>query len=50
MLSESLCAKCKGRLWCGKERCPLLVKFYAQTKVKPLIDSTFWRVLLHRVC
>jgi hypothetical protein len=41
MLSESLCAKCKGRLWCGKERCPLLVKFYAQTKVKPLIDSTF---------
>lgn len=41
MFSESLCAKCKGRLWCGKERCPLLVKFYAQTKVKPLIDSTF---------
>jgi hypothetical protein len=40
MLSESLCAKCKGRLWCGKERCSLLVKFYAQTKVKPLIDST----------
>jgi hypothetical protein len=41
MFSESLCAKCKGRLWCGKERCSLLVKFYAQTKVKPLIDSTF---------
>jgi len=40
MFSESLCAKCKGRLWCGKERCSLLVKFYAQTKVKPLIDST----------
>jgi DNA repair protein NreA len=38
--SGSLCAKCKGRLWCGKDRCPLLVKFYTQTKVKPLIDST----------
>jgi len=41
MFSESVCAKCKGRLWCGKEKCPLLVKFYAQTKVQPLIDSTF---------
>jgi hypothetical protein len=38
--SGSLCAKCKGRLWCGKDRCPLLIKFYTQTKVKPLIDST----------
>lgn len=37
----SLCAKCKGRLWCGKDRCPILVKFYAQIKVKPLIDSTY---------
>jgi len=36
----SLCAKCKGRLWCGKDRCPLLVKFYTQTRVRPLIDST----------
>ncbi|MCX6815021.1 MAG: Nre family DNA repair protein [Candidatus Aenigmarchaeota archaeon] len=35
----SLCARCKGRMWCGKDRCPLLVKFYAQTKAKPLIDS-----------
>ncbi|MFH0928885.1 MAG: Nre family DNA repair protein [Candidatus Aenigmatarchaeota archaeon] len=38
--SGSLCAKCKGRLWCGKERCPIVVKFYAQNKAKPLIDST----------
>jgi hypothetical protein len=38
--SGSLCAKCKGRLWCGKDRCPLLIKFYTQTRVKPLIDST----------
>ena len=27
-------------MWCGKNRCPLLVKFYTQTKVNPLIDST----------
>lgn len=37
----SLCAKCKGRLWCGKERCPILVKFYTKTKIKPLIDSRY---------
>jgi len=36
----SLCSRCKGRMWCGKDRCPLLVKFYAQTKARPLIDST----------
>jgi len=39
--SASMCAKCKGRMWCGKDRCPILVKFYTQTKVKPLIDSTY---------
>jgi hypothetical protein len=38
--NTNVCAKCKGRLWCGKDKCPLLVKFYTQTKVKPLIDST----------
>ena len=38
---NSLCALCKGRLYCGKDRCPLLVKFYAQIKNKPLIDSRF---------
>jgi len=37
----SLCALCKGRLLCGKDRCPILVKFYVQTKVQPLIDSTY---------
>jgi len=37
----SQCAICKGRLWCGKEHCPLLVKFYSYTKAQPLIDSTF---------
>ncbi|RLF63009.1 MAG: hypothetical protein DRN31_03350, partial [Thermoplasmata archaeon] len=25
---------------CGKERCPILVKFYSSVKTKPLIDST----------
>jgi hypothetical protein len=39
--SKSLCAKCKGRLWCGKSSCPLIVKFYSQNKIKPLIDSTY---------
>jgi hypothetical protein len=38
---SSLCARCKGRMWCGKDRCPIMVKFYAQTKVKPMIDSTY---------
>ena len=38
--SENMCSCCKGRLWCGKERCPLLVKFYAHQKTKPMIDST----------
>jgi hypothetical protein len=39
--NTSLCAKCKGRMWCGKERCPILMKFYTQTRVRPLIDSTY---------
>lgn len=37
---SSLCAKCKGRMWCGKDRCPILVKFYTHSKTQPLIDST----------
>ena len=37
----SLCALCKGRLFCGKDRCPILVKFYVKTKIQPLIDSTY---------
>jgi len=36
----SLCALCKGRLFCGKDKCPILVKFYVQTRVQSLIDST----------
>ena len=38
---SSLCAKCKGRMWCGKDSCPIMVKFYAQTRVRPMIDSTY---------
>lgn len=35
-----MCVLCKGaRMLCGKERCPLLVKFYSMAKTKPLLDS-----------
>ncbi|TRZ87816.1 MAG: hypothetical protein D4R88_08805 [Methanosarcinales archaeon] len=31
---------CRGaKLLCGKQRCPVLVKFYSRAKVKPLTDS-----------
>jgi len=34
------CVLCKGsKLLCGKERCPILVKFYAKQKTVPLLDS-----------
>jgi hypothetical protein len=34
------CVLCKGsKLLCGKTRCPILLRFYAQIKTKPLIDS-----------
>ena len=34
------CVLCKGsRMLCGKERCPILVKFYAKQKTVPLLDS-----------
>jgi len=37
---DSLCVFCKGsKMLCGKTRCPILVKFYAQMKTKKLIDS-----------
>ena len=37
---DTRCAICKGsKLLCGKDSCPILVKFYAQMKTKPLIDS-----------
>lgn len=39
--SNSLCIICKGaRKLCGKDRCPLMIKFYSQSKTVPLIDTT----------
>jgi hypothetical protein len=38
--SSSVCALCRGtKLLCGKSRCPVLIKFHSQDKVKPLIDK-----------
>ncbi|MCQ2085289.1 MAG: Nre family DNA repair protein [archaeon] len=36
---NGLCVICKGahRL-CGKERCPLMIKFYSRSKTMPLVD------------
>jgi hypothetical protein len=37
---DARCAICKGsKFLCGKSRCPILVRFYAQVKTRPLIDS-----------
>ena len=38
-VKNGLCSICKGahRL-CGKDRCPLMIKFYSQQKTMPLID------------
>ncbi|MFP4546061.1 MAG: Nre family DNA repair protein [Methanomassiliicoccales archaeon] len=36
----SLCVLCKGsKRLCGKDRCPLMVKFYSMSKSKDLMDS-----------
>lgn len=38
--SGSLCVLCKGsKLLCGKERCPLMLKFYSHTRTRRLIDG-----------
>ena len=38
-VKNGLCSICKGahRL-CGKDRCPLMIKFYSQQRTMPLID------------
>ncbi|MEM7820200.1 MAG: Nre family DNA repair protein [Candidatus Aenigmatarchaeota archaeon] len=36
---ESICSKCKGRLWCGKAACPMLTKFYSLQRTLPLLDT-----------
>lgn len=38
--SDSRCVRCRGaKLLCGKERCPVLVKYYRGEKTKSLIDT-----------
>jgi len=38
----NLCVLCRGtKMLCGKERCPVLVKFFHYSKVQPLIDDVF---------
>lgn len=38
--SDALCIRCRGaKLLCGKERCPVLVKFYSNIRVRTLTDS-----------
>ena len=37
---SGLCTICKGsRRLCGKDRCPLMIKFYSQSRTMPLIDQ-----------
>ncbi|MCE5296774.1 MAG: Nre family DNA repair protein [Euryarchaeota archaeon] len=37
---SNLCVLCKGsKNLCGKDRCSLMVKYYARSRTKPLIDS-----------
>jgi hypothetical protein len=37
--SSNLCSRCKGRLWCGKASCPVVVKFYAQQRTLPVVGT-----------
>lgn len=38
--SKSVCALCRGtKLLCGKNRCPVIVRYHSKIKVKPLLDS-----------
>ncbi|MEF8879670.1 MAG: Nre family DNA repair protein [Candidatus Thermoplasmatota archaeon] len=38
--NTNLCGLCRGtKLLCGRERCPVLVKFHSRKKIKPHIDK-----------
>lgn len=38
--SDNRCVVCKGtKMLCGKERCPILIKHFAQQRARPLLDS-----------
>ena len=40
MQSKSLCAICRGTKYlCGKSRCPILVRYYSQEKIKPFLNK-----------
>ncbi len=40
-MNAQLCAYCKGsKKLCGKDRCPVLTKYYAQSKTQSMINST----------
>jgi len=37
--SDARCILCRGtKLLCGKDRCPIMVKFYAQSRIAPKLD------------
>lgn len=39
-IKSGLCSICKGsRRLCGKDRCPLMIRFYSQQKTLPMIDA-----------
>ena len=39
-IKSGLCSICKGsRRLCGKDRCPLMIKFYSHQKTMPMIDT-----------
>jgi len=38
--NTSVCALCRGtKLLCGKSRCPIIVRYHSQKKVRPFIDT-----------
>lgn len=38
--SKSVCALCRGtKFLCGKNRCPVIVRYHAKVKTRPLLDS-----------
>jgi hypothetical protein len=38
--SPNLCGLCRGtKFLCGKDRCPVMVRYFSKTKVKPLLDT-----------
>ncbi|PNX48556.1 MAG: hypothetical protein BV459_02085 [Thermoplasmata archaeon M11B2D] len=38
--SSGVCALCRGtKFLCGKNRCPVIVRYHSKTKVKPLLNS-----------